>query len=581
MVPQTVIHDAVARRWLAFANPIEIIRTDHPQAVKALMRRVIQRVETQGLWAAGFLSYEAAPAFDPALTVRLGTRFPLLWFGIFKEPEEMEELGNAPQSDPPALTWHPALARSEYDQAIARIKQHISRGDTYQVNYTIRMLAQAAADFPSWPYFLSLIREQQSEYCAYIEGGDFAVCSASPELFFRLDGDKLTSRPMKGTVRRGRTTAEDRSLSEWLSSSEKNRAENVMIVDMMRNDFGRVARIGSVTVPELFKLERYPTLWQMTSQVTAMTETPLLDIVSATFPAASVTGAPKPRTMQIIADLETAPRRVYTGAIGFIAPGRQAQFNVAIRTVLFDRARQQAEYGVGGGIVWDSGTNEEYEECLAKARVLSHRPRDFELLETILWTPEGGFALLDSHLERLQDSADYFEFGISLDKIRTELKSSALNFKSKQRIRLLVNKSGVVTIQSFPFEDSATSAPVKLRLAAQPVNSQDLFLFHKTTNRAIYDAARSQVRDCDDVIFWNEEGQVTETTIDNIVVRLSEDDYVTPPVDCGLLAGTYRRELLKQGRIREQVISVAELKRAPGIAVINSVRGWREAVLIS
>jgi para-aminobenzoate synthetase / 4-amino-4-deoxychorismate lyase len=581
VVPQTVIHDAAAKRWLAFATPLEIIRTDHPQAVKALLRRVIQRVETQGLWAAGFLSYEAAPAFDPALTVRSSSTFPLLWFGIFKEPEVLAALEQSSWDEIPELAWHPSITRNEYDLAIARVKQHIARGDTYQVNYTLRMNAPTPPEFPTWPYFLRLVRGQQAEYCAYVDGGDFAVCSASPELFFRLDGEKLTSQPMKGTVRRGRTTAEDHALSEWLMSSEKNRAENVMIVDMMRNDFGRIARQSSVAVPELFKLERYPTVWQLTSQVTAATEASLFDILAATFPAASVTGAPKPRTMRIISELESSPRQIYTGAIGFIAPGRRAQFNVAIRTVSFNRAGAVAEYGVGGGIIWDSSTTEEYEECLAKARVLSHRSHDFELLETILWTPQEGFHLLEYHLERLRDSAGYFGFDVSVDAIRRNLDACASQLSGNQRVRLLVGRTGEIKIQGCPLDDKPPAVPVALRLAAQPVSSNDVYLYHKTTNRALYEQARSQVSRCDDVILWNEKGEITETTIYNIVVRLSDSDYITPPVSCGLLAGTYRRQLLEQVRIREQVVTISDLKHASEIAVINSVRGWRSAVLIS
>ena len=385
---------------------------------------------------------------------------------------------------------------------------------------------------------------------------------------------------MKGTIGRGRTNSEDRQLSEWLFNSEKNRAENVMIVDMMRNDLGKIARIGSVKVPRLFSLERYPTVWQMTSEVTASTEAPLCDIIKALFPAASVTGAPKPRTMQIISELESEPRRIYTGSIGFIAPNRHSQFNVAIRTVLIDKKLQIAEYGVGGGIVWDSDAAEEYDECLVKAQVLVKRPPEFSLLETMLWTPDDGYFLLEHHLQRLTDSAEYFGFVCDPLQVRSKLEELAKGFNGRQRVRLLVDRKGEITLQHSELAETSTLLPVRLRLAASPIDSKDTFLYHKTTNRSIYETARGQVLDCDDVVLFNQEGFVTETTIDNIVVQNADGTFVTPPVSSGLLAGTYRAYLLAQGKIAEEAVTIDQLKSATSIAVINSVRGWRPAVLL-
>ena len=269
--------------------------------------------------------------------------------------------------------------------------------------------------------FLQLTDAQQSSYGAYLNTGRYAICSASPELFFELDGDRLRSRPMKGTASRGQTLAADRIQAERLHHSVKNRAENVMIVDMVRNDMARVAEIGSVRVLRLFEIERYPTVLQMTSTVECRTRASLPEIFTALFPCASVTGAPKIRTMQIIRDLEPGPRGVYTGAIGFVAPGRRARFNVAIRTVVVDTVAGEAEYGTGSGIVWESDSAEEYQECRLKARILTVMPRAFDLLESLLWTPESGCFLLERHLDRLRDSAEYFDFPFDERKIRTQL----------------------------------------------------------------------------------------------------------------------------------------------------------------
>ncbi len=580
MVPQVVIHDAGNRRWLEFVDPVEIVTTNSLEEVALALGRLEDRVEHGKLWAAGFLSYEAAPAFDKSLLTHADNSFPKLWFGIYTEPRTYDNF-HSPEILSPLLNWEPAISRSRYRSAIKRIKELIAAGDTYQVNFTTRLRAGITAEFDTMGYFQALTRGQQATYAAFIDIGEFAICSASPELFFQQDGDRIVTRPMKGTVKRGNTSREDTRLSEWLFNSEKNRAENVMIVDMMRNDLGKIARIGSVKVPQLFCLERYPTVWQMTSEVTASTSSSLCDIIAALFPAASVTGAPKPRTMQIISGLESEPRRIYTGSIGFIAPNRHSQFSVAIRTVLIDRQLQVAEYGVGGGIVWDSSAAEEYDECLVKAQVLARRPPEFSLLETMLWAPVDRYYLLEHHLQRLSDSAGYFGFTCDLPQVRARLDELGNQLNGRQRVRLLVNRDGEITLQHDALVDTPPALPVRLRLAASPIDSRDTFLYHKTTNRIIYEAARREVSDCDDVVLFNEDGFITETSIDNIIVEKSDGTFVTPPVSAGLLAGTYRAFLLEQGKITEEAVTIDGLKSAASIAVVNSVRGWRPAVMVT
>ena len=308
--------------------------------------------------------------------------------------------------------WEAAVDWPAYSRAIAAIKSYIAQGYTYQVNYTMPLSASFSGD--PWALYRDLTQSQQAQFMAYLDLGRFVICSSSPELFFLREGLQFMSKPMKGTARRGRTLTEDHLQMRWLQNSEKNRAENVMIVDMIRNDFGRIAEIGSVDVPELFTVERYPTLLQMTSTVSARSKATLPEIMRAMFPCASITGAPKVRTMEIIKELEPQARGIYTGSIGFITPEQQASFIVAIRTVVIDRLNNQATYGVGGGSVWDSEADQEYQEAFLKAQVLVQRQPSFELLETMRWSEDGGYYLLDLHLQRLAQSAEYFDFPFDL-----------------------------------------------------------------------------------------------------------------------------------------------------------------------
>ncbi len=574
MKDQVILYEARAGQWLRFQNPRQVIQADRLDAVSPALQQVEQLAQRQGWTAAGFISYEAAPAFDAALVTRPADAFPLLWFGLYDAPEVIKLPAGPPSF---ALNWSPSISRPAYNRAIARIKNAIAQGDTYQVNFTFRLQTPFSGD--AWQLFLQLARAQRANYAAFVDTGRFALCSASPELFFALDGDRLVSRPMKGTAARGTTLADDERQAAWLRDSVKNRAENVMIVDMIRNDMGRVARFGSVRVPRLFEVEKYPTVWQMTSTVSAATTAPLSQIMAVLFPCASITGAPKPQTMRIIKELETTPRRIYTGCIGYFTPERRAQFNVAIRTVLVDRAEERGEYDVGGGIVWDSDSGAEYGECQTKARVLTERRPEFSLLETLLWTPGEGYFLLAHHLRRLFASALYFDFPADLNAIDMELCAAARSFPPRpHRVRLLVDRHGSVTVQPFVLAETAPAAPARIKLAVEPVDSSNPFLYHKTTHRQVYERARADCPHCDDVLLCNERGEITETCIANVVVEL-EGSLFTPPVSSGLLAGTFRDWLLAQGKIKERVITVDEVKQSQKIYLINSIRKWREAIL--
>lgn len=558
--------------WLHFCNPLEVITTTDPTQVYPLLSHIEQQVNQHNFYAVGFITYEAAPAFDPVYRVQTPGVLPLLWFGLYRQP--LPGLPTTSKADTYTLSdWQPTIDQATYETALAKIKSYIKRGETYQVNYTMRLRANFWGS--PWGLFSKLIENQRGEYAAYIDTGSTAICSVSPELFFRRDGATIISKPMKGTAARGLTLAQDQQQSNWLQNSEKNRAENVMIVDMIRNDLGRVAQAGSVQVPQLFEVEQYPTILQMTSTVTAKTQASTADIMAALFPCASITGAPKVRTMEIIRELETEPRGIYTGCIGYLAPNQQAQFNVAIRTVAIDKQRGVAEYGVGGGIVWDSDSGSEYQECQIKARVLTEaRPR-FDLLETILWEPQSGYFLLPEHLHRLVESARYFNIPINYEQLIDRLATLVEPFNQPHRVRLLVAPDGQFTTQAIPFDLTPSRRLWRVAIAATPVDSNNPFLYHKTTNRQVYTKARQARPGFDDVILWNEHGQITEATIANVVIKRG-DDLITPPVECGLLAGTYRAHLLAQNEIREQIITVDELKQSEQIYLINSVRRWVE-----
>jgi para-aminobenzoate synthetase/4-amino-4-deoxychorismate lyase len=578
MIDTVVIHDATQRQWLHFQNPKQIISAHRIEEVIPALSAIEEHVARDGLYAAGFIAYEAAPAFDSALAVKEDGAFPLLWFGLYGKPDKVSlPPAQASHQDHP-LTWQPSVQQDAYEKAIERIKHYIEAGDTYQVNFTFRLRSFFTGD--PWPFFVELARAQDASYSAFVNTEGWIVCSASPELFFQLDDNGLTSRPMKGTAPRGVMQHEDRKQAERLHHSEKDRAENIMIVDMVRNDMGRIAQTGSVHWNSLYEVEKYPTVWQMTSTVKARTEADLCEILKALFPPASITGAPKPRTMEIIAELEHTPRRIYTGTVGFWTPGRKAQFNVAIRTVLIDKSTGEAEYGVGGGIVWDSIDTMEFEECQTKARILTQRVPDFALLESMLWTPEEGYFLLPYHLARLADSAAYFSYAADMEAIRNELASFASTLpKTAHKVRLLVAKDGDITLQSESL-DAAVAHPQRCCLVPAPVDSSNPFLYHKTTNRQVYDQVLGSCPGYADCILWNEKGEVTESCIANVVVEM-DGELCTPPVQCGLLPGTYRAYLLEQGRVKERVIRIDDLTASPHIYLISSVRKQREVVVDS
>jgi para-aminobenzoate synthetase/4-amino-4-deoxychorismate lyase len=583
-----------------FLSPSRILTATDAASLDSLFEHVESSVQ-RGHFAAGYFSYECGSCFEPKAGLRpAGPGQPLAWFGIYPQchvfdhaagrfvdagPAEIANELSAGESSPAqAVEVHLGIDEAQYAERIATIHELIRAGDIYQLNFTfpLRLKVQGrAADL-----YATLRGRQPVAYGAFLHcDSGRRILSFSPELFFRIDRRQATrrivTRPMKGTAPRGRTTAEDQAVAEWLRHDAKNCSENVMIVDLLRNDLGRLCEYGSVHVDELFAVERYPSLWQMTSTVSGDLRTGVSysEIFKALFPSGSVTGAPKVRAMQLLAKLEQGPRGVYTGAIGFFS-GEQTVFNVAIRTLELNGA--EGRMGVGSGIVIDSVAADEFRECALKARFLTGSSEPFLLIETMLW--DGAYPLLELHLDRLEDSADYFGFVCDRAEVRASLLSTAEAFGdfSSRRVRLTLDADGNVSIEHEPIlVGSARSSPLRVRVVMHRTDPADRFLFHKTTNRAVYAEAFNAARAAgfEDALFLNSEGQVTEAAASNIFIE-REGQWATPPIACGVLAGVYRRHLLAtRPNIEERILRPEDLKAADGVYLSNAVRGLRRVVI--
>ncbi len=556
---------AQGRSWLEFRDPIEhFVATNHGEVNTTI--NDIEVAAKHGLWLVGFISYDAAPAFDNALCSQLNPTVPLVAFGAFQQPHRSRGPTGRNYS---AMSWKANISQEEYETNLQKIRSLIAAGETYQVNYTLRLHSDFSGDPEG--LFAALCRAQRGDHLAFLDFGSSAVCSASPEQLIVRRGTTLTTRPMKGTRGRHLDPMCDRDLANELFRSEKDRAENTMIVDIARNDLGRVAQPGTVQVTKLHTVESYPTVHQMTSTITAKSKAPLQEVLQATFPGASITGAPKIAASRIIAQLEDEPRGIYTGSIGVVEPGGDAEFNIAIRTVWVDRHAKQATYGVGGGIVWDSEPSAEWREAHTKARILHQATKPFRLLETLAWEPGAGAILLDRHLKRLTEAAQHFGFEVDVGEVRRRL--GAIRGKTTSRVRLLVAADGAIEVQVSTLAPPCATTKYKIALDTLPVSSEDEFLRFKTTRRDRYDQALARQRDVDDVLLWNERGEITETTIANVVLEIA-GMMLTPVASSGLLPGTLRAELLAHHRIEEAVLTIADLHRANQVWLINSVRGW-------
>ena len=623
--PATVLFDGSAKRdsksKRIFTAPARICAAWHPAEIPALFA-AIESAVASGMNAAGFFTYECGSAFEPKAGIHASIEGqPLAWFGIYEraytldettgefisgEPPELArfrgscaEAGNE-TAPAPEIAAEFALSEPAYAERIAAIHELIRAGDVYQLNFTAPFRFAVRGSMAE--LYARLRARQPVEYGAFLhwEQGRF-IQSFSPELFFRIEqsgssgqqGRRIVTRPMKGTAQRGRTTREDRAIAEWLQSDPKNRSENVMIVDLLRNDLGRVAQTGSVRAERLFDVERHPTLWQMTSTVSAELrhDVGFHEIFRALFPSGSVTGAPKVRAMQLLSQLEEAPRGVYTGAIGYFSP-QETVFNVAIRTLELEDNHGDGIRGVmgaGSGIVIDSDPAAEYRECLLKAEFLTRsaarQPEQFSLIETMLWKgayPSGNYPFLELHLDRLADSADYFGFACDRKAVRTALEQRAKQFAdpSPRRVRLLLDREGSIEIADQILPENTSI--VRVHIAFERTDPSDAMLYHKTTHRPLYAPAFEQaVREgFDDVLFLNLRGEVTEGAISNVFIE-KDGRWSTPPIECGLLAGVYRRHLLSiRPEIEERVLTLDDLRHADAVYLSNAVRGLRRATIL-
>ena len=559
-------------RFLAFTAPLATLEARDAGSVLSMLREADSAL-ADGRFVAGFVAYEAAAAFGLATLPPDPEGPPLVWLGVFEAPCETP-WPKAPAGPPPDVTWRPALDAASHAARLARLHERIAAGDTYQVNFTFPL--EAPLEEEPDALFARLVAAQRPRHAAYVDLGRFAIVSASPELFFERESGLLRTRPMKGTAARGATAEQDDALATALSRSEKERAENLMIVDMLRNDLGRVAELGSVETASLFDVERYPTLLQMTSSVTARSQAPLSELFEALFPCASVTGAPKKRTMEIVAATEVAPRGVYTGAIGWAGPDGRAHWNVAIRTVVADRDRGFLRFGTGSGVVADSRAASEYEECLLKARILDEPP--FALLETFALLPGEGYRHLDGHLARLAVSARHFGFPLDMRRIEEALRRAAGGVVGAARVRLRLHADGRTEVEATALP-LAPARTLQVGLAARPVDPRSIWLYHKTTRREVYDEAAASRPDCDDVLLWNDRGELTESTVASVVVEIG-GQRLTPPVSCGLLPGVERQVALAEGRAREGVVRISDLAPGQRLWLLSSLRGSREARLV-
>ncbi|WP_448662787.1 aminodeoxychorismate synthase component I [Sphingomonas sp. CJ20] len=547
-----------------YADPVEIVAATDAAGVPAALAR-LRDVRKAGLHAAGYLSYGASGA--------------PLWFGVFPSFTELRAEDVAALLPDPEGAWAgapvPQVDAAAYADAFARVAGYIAAGDIYQANLTIRTALRYAGHEAA--LYALLRRRAGAGYGALVATGTQWLLSLSPELFFALDDGRLTARPMKGTAVRSPDPERDSMLAEALRSDPKQRAENLMIVDLMRNDLARVARPGSVRVPSLFDVEHYPTVHQMVSTVTAelLPDRDGIDALAALFPCGSITGAPKIRAMQVIAEVEPAPRGVYTGSIGRLDASGDAMFNVAIRTLVCD-GRGGAVLGLGSGVVADSVVRQEWEECLAKGAFVTAGEAGFDLIETMRFDPVEGIALLERHLSRIKASALALDFAFDRHSARNELQAATFRLREPARVRLVLARSGAVAIGVAPLP-AVPEAPVRVAIAPLPVDRHDFRLSHKTSRRGFYDAAR-RAGGAWEVLFTDAEGFLTEGSFTSLFVPRGEV-LVTPPLHRGLLPGVLRAELIESGRAVEGDLRPEDL--GGGFFVGNALRGLVAAVTVA
>ena len=568
---KTVIDFRALGERYTFTQPIKELKTRDLAEVIDLLAQV-ESYQEQGYYVVGYVSYEAAPAFEEKLVVHktplLGEY--LLYFTVHDRVETSPIPLTYEEVDLPSK-WQEETSAENYEKAIAQIHHHLRQGDTYQVNYTV----QLKQDLSTNPFAIynRMVVEQEAGYNAYVEHDEMAVISMSPELFFEQNDRELTTRPMKGTTKRGLTDDEDLKEAAWLEQDPKNRSENMMIVDLLRNDMNRISEVGSEHVERLCQVEQYSTVWQMTSTIKSQLreDVDLVVIFRSLFPCGSITGAPKIATMEIIKDLEPQPRGVYCGTIGILLPNGRRIFNVAIRTIQLHQGK--AIYGVGGGITWDSTWESEYREVHQKAAVLYRKQARFQLITTGKIS-QNSLLFEDQHLERLTKASRYFAYPFDPKKLRQKIEEEcqACDVNQDYRLRISLSKSGEMKLSRQILAPLSPSF-CKAKLCLQEADLNQSFTYFKTTHRPHLSLGEQEK------IYHNKSGELLETSIGNLVLKIAGKLY-TPPINLGILPGIYRQYLLETGQVEEKVLTLTDLNHAEAIYGCNAVRGLYELEVI-
>ena len=568
---KTVIDFRALGERYTFTQPIKELKTRDLSEVADLLAQV-ESYQEQGYYVVGYVSYEAAPAFEEKLAVH---KAPLLAeYLLYFTVHDRVETSSIPLTyDDIDLSskWQEVTSAEDYEKAIAQIHHHLRQGDTYQVNYTVQLKQDLNAN--PFDIYNRMVVEQEAGYNAYIEHDEMAVISMSPELFFEQNDRELTTRPMKGTTQRGVTDDEDLKEAAWLEQDPKNRSENMMIVDLLRNDMNRISEVGSEHVERLCQVEQYSTVWQMTSTIKSQLR-PGVDLVAvfrSLFPCGSITGAPKIATMEIIKNLEPQPRGVYCGTIGILLPNGRRIFNVAIRTIQLHQGK--AIYGVGGGITWDSTWESEYREVHQKAAVLYRKQARFQLITTGKISQKS-LLFEEQHLERMTKASRYFAFPFDSEYFRQKIEEECQACASYQdyRLRISLSKSGEIELSRQILTPLSPSF-CKAKLCLQEADLNQSFTYFKTTHRPHLSLGEQEK------IYHNKSGELLETSIGNLVLKIAGKLY-TPPISLGILPGIYRQHLLETGQIEEKVLTLADLNQAEAVYGCNAVRGLYELEVI-
>ena len=567
---KTVIDFRALGERYTFTQPIKELKTRDLAEVADLLAQV-ESYQEQGYYVVGYVSYEAAPAFEEKLAVHKAPLLAeyLLYFTVHDRVETSPIPLTYEEVDLPSK-WREQTSAEDYKKAISQIHHHLRQGDTYQVNYTVQLKQDLSVN--PFAIYNRMVVEQEAGYNAYVEHDEMAVISMSPELFFEQNDRELTTRPMKGTTQRGVADQDDLDQASWLEQDPKNRSENMMIVDLLRNDMNRISEVGSEHVERLCQVEQYSTVWQMTSTIKSQlrSDVDLVEIFRSLFPCGSITGAPKIATMEIIKNLEPQPRGVYCGTIGLLLPNGRRIFNVAIRTIQLHQGK--AIYGVGGGITWDSTWESEYREVHQKAAVLYRKQARFQLITTGKISQKQ-LLFEEQHLERLRKASRYFAYPFDPENLRQKIEEEcqACDVHQDYRLRISLSKSGEIELSRQILTPLSPSF-CKAKLCLQETDLNQAFTYFKTTNRPHLSLGEQEI------IYHNAAGELLETSIGNLVLKIAGKLY-TPPTSLGILPGIYRQHLLETGQVEEKVLTLKDLAQAEDIYGCNAVRGMYELLL--